>query len=42
MINFLMGAQTSSVLDEAVNTADALEAQLQYRLEALRSLRAAE
>ncbi|PJJ44710.1 TetR family transcriptional regulator [Glutamicibacter mysorens] len=42
MINFLMGAQTSSVLDEAVNTPDALEAQLQYRLEALRSLRAAE
>ena len=38
MINFLMGAQASSVLDEAVNTAESLEAQLQYRLDALRRL----
>ncbi|MGP5390849.1 TetR/AcrR family transcriptional regulator [Glutamicibacter arilaitensis] len=38
MINFLMGAQISSVLDEAVNTAEALEDQLQYRLDALRRL----
>lgn len=36
LINFLMGTQAGSVLDEAVNTAGSLEEQLAYRLDALR------
>ncbi|GGJ46081.1 MULTISPECIES: TetR/AcrR family transcriptional regulator [Glutamicibacter] len=35
LINFLMGAQAGSVLDNAINTPSSLEGQLEYRLETL-------
>ncbi|WP_349930446.1 TetR family transcriptional regulator [Glutamicibacter mishrai] len=39
MINFLMGAQASSVLDAEVNTALRLEQQLKYQLDLLAALK---